>query len=396
VPLVFGEIAEYAPQTNDGITFGFSVPETTASSGTGAIFFQIRSSSNLQWVALGEGTQMAGANIFVVYASSDGNVTLSPRLGIGEFEPEPNSAAQVSLLEGSGIRNGVMIANVQCDSCISWSSGNENVTSTSSPWIWAVRHGQPLNSNSVSEDISMHDIRGTFSVNLAQATGGNADNPFLNEGNSSSIIAINPQDESMSAFKMKRKAHATIMSVTFVILFPSFALTIRVVRSSKTVPLIHAPLQLFTLAAAVAGLGLGISMAKETESYSEYHPIIGIIVVSSLVLFQPLMGFLQHMHYRDTGKKSLFAYTHRWLGRILITLGIINGGLGFRFTQSEEQDVSIKGVIAYGVVAGVMACVYIIFLFLSSHTRGRKRDDSRNENGPLEGISGNEEMSRGI
>ena len=58
---------------------------------------------------------MAGANIFVVYADASGtNVTLSPRLGLGNFQPLFNSDAQVVLLEGSGIANGQMTANVRC------------------------------------------------------------------------------------------------------------------------------------------------------------------------------------------------------------------------------------------------------------------------------------------
>ena len=69
----------------------------------------------MQWIALGQGHQMAGANIFVVYANSKGdNVTLSPRLGKGNVEPDYNSQAQVFLLDGTGIANGMMTANVRC------------------------------------------------------------------------------------------------------------------------------------------------------------------------------------------------------------------------------------------------------------------------------------------
>ena len=60
---------------------------------------------------------MTGSNIFVVYTSNGGkNVTLSPRLGTGHVEPQFNSKAEVSLLDGSGISNGKMIANVKCSS----------------------------------------------------------------------------------------------------------------------------------------------------------------------------------------------------------------------------------------------------------------------------------------
>lgn len=62
---------------------------------------------------------MMGTNIFVIYADPSGNnVTLSPRLGKGYFEPKYDEGAQVSLLEGSGIQNGQMVANVRCRSIV--------------------------------------------------------------------------------------------------------------------------------------------------------------------------------------------------------------------------------------------------------------------------------------
>jgi hypothetical protein len=58
---------------------------------------------------------MAGANIFVIYANAAGtNVTLSPRLGTGEQQPESDTTAMLTLLDGSGIMNGMMVANVKC------------------------------------------------------------------------------------------------------------------------------------------------------------------------------------------------------------------------------------------------------------------------------------------
>ena len=58
---------------------------------------------------------MPNSNIFVVYTSGSGNnVTLSPRSTTSYQPPRPNDAAQVTLLEGSGVSNGVMTANVRC------------------------------------------------------------------------------------------------------------------------------------------------------------------------------------------------------------------------------------------------------------------------------------------
>ena len=59
---------------------------------------------------------MSGSNMFVVYTSADGkNVTLSPRSSSGYDMPTLNSDVQVELLEGSGVSNGIMTANVKCE-----------------------------------------------------------------------------------------------------------------------------------------------------------------------------------------------------------------------------------------------------------------------------------------
>lgn len=69
----------------------------------------------MQWAALGQGSGMSGANIFVIYTDSTGsNVTISPRIGTGHVEPDHSNAAQVTLLDGTGVADGMMTANVKC------------------------------------------------------------------------------------------------------------------------------------------------------------------------------------------------------------------------------------------------------------------------------------------
>ncbi len=60
---------------------------------------------------------MRGAVVFVMYQDGNGNVTISARDGNqGHVEPQFDStlAAGVQLLAGSGVVNGIMIANVKC------------------------------------------------------------------------------------------------------------------------------------------------------------------------------------------------------------------------------------------------------------------------------------------
>jgi hypothetical protein len=97
------------------VCYSLNIPQDTASNGNGDIFFQITAPTSNSWVALGQGKGMTGSNIFVVYTNSAGNnVTLSPRAGKGHVEPEFSSGPQVSLIEGTGVSNGMMTANVKC------------------------------------------------------------------------------------------------------------------------------------------------------------------------------------------------------------------------------------------------------------------------------------------
>lgn len=58
---------------------------------------------------------MTGSRLFVMYTSADGNnVTVSPRLGKGYNLPHFDNKTQLTLLDGSGVKNGTMVANVRC------------------------------------------------------------------------------------------------------------------------------------------------------------------------------------------------------------------------------------------------------------------------------------------
>merc|ERR1711939_640385 len=110
-----------------------------------------------KWIGFGQGSQMSGANMFVVYAADSTNVTVSPRLGTGHTQPQVNGDAQISVLEGTGIASdGSLVANVRCDSCLNWSGGSMDPTDSSSSWIYAYKSGDALDSTSTDESISQH------------------------------------------------------------------------------------------------------------------------------------------------------------------------------------------------------------------------------------------------
>lgn len=355
----FAQLQTFSPPGQSAVSYSVNIPSTTASTGSGPIFIQLKSTQELQWFAWGQGSRMQGANIFVAYASQDGNnVTISPRLGIEHVEPTYNGQAQISVLAGSGIKDGIMTANIRCDSCLAWPGGSEDPNSSASPWVWAVKYGIQLHSDSLSLPITIHDVSGVAVLDLQKAIGGASDNPFLASNNS------NTSGQALTTYNSgsiagRRVAHAVLMILVFVIFFPLFALMLHTGAHSRLVDF-HACFQLFTLAVAITGFGIGISLARSLHLVGTYHPIIGMVAVPALILFQPAMGFLQHRYFHKTGKKSVFAYLHRWFGRSIIVLGIVNGGLGFHLARNVTSTGPVGAIIAYSVVAGIVGVTYVL------------------------------------
>ncbi|KAI5301259.1 hypothetical protein KEM55_007524 [Ascosphaera atra] len=358
-----------------GLNFLVNVPSVTAEKGKGHIFMQLQApAENVSWFALGQGTGMKHSNMFVVYAASKDNITLSPRSGTGHSAPKFNPDAQVSLLDGTGIKDGKVTANIRCDNCLSWQNGTGHMDpkSKNSSWIWAYRKGDPLNTDNPSAGIKHHSDKGRFTWDLTKATGGDSSNPFAKDSESAKTsdgpptFPRNPDSKYISV-------HGVIMSVVFLFLFPVFALSLHVVPLDHVATRIHAPFQALTLCLAIAGFGLGIYVMNSSGSPAHGHQVLGILVVVILIAFQPLLGFLQHRHFvkasqRGMSPTSAFGYAHRYLGRIAIFLGIFNGWLGFH--QRTEDSFGFRGttvfdMMSYVVVAVGIGVLYVIVVSLS-------------------------------
>ncbi|KAF3006807.1 hypothetical protein E8E13_010450 [Curvularia kusanoi] len=464
------QVASVCPSTN--VCFKLNIPESTASSGTGDIFFQISAPTTYSWVALGQGRAMSGSNMFVVYTSAGGNnVTLSPRSASGYNMPTLNSNTQVELLEGSGVSNGIMTANVKCSNCNSWSGGTADFTASSGNWVYAYLSGSALNTNDQSASIRQHNQHDSFSWQYTNAKGGSSVNPFVNAapaasgtgssntGSGGSAVtsciprgaaqatggsisgtatAASPtqtsggddndsDDDSRTrgerptasptawptgrggddhgghgppakrqnlpycdevgdgnggftsigsgggGFTSERRtmliAHGVLASLAFVILFPAGAIAIRL-ASFPGVVWLHAAFQVFAYLVYIAAFGLGVYIASEMEMLDHHHPIIGIVVLI-LVFLQPFLGFLHHMLFKKYQSRTLWSYAHIWVGRIAVTLGIINGGLGLQWADSMNMS-SRGGIIAYAVIAVFVWLAWVAASIIGERRRSRK------------------------
>ncbi|KPM33957.1 hypothetical protein AK830_g12614 [Neonectria ditissima] len=364
--------SSFCPGGGD-VCYRWGVPEAAASSGSGDVYFQIKAPSTYQWVGVGIGSRMAGAEIFVIYQDGSGNVTLSPRSGKGHVMPQYSSRSGVELLSGSGVSNSEMTANIRCGDCSSLDLSGSN------SWLAAWKSGDSLDSTSPSETISEHDEDEVFNVDFTSATFSSSGNPFVsgssssddsssdsdsNSGSSSGGDAVTESSSGVS--DTFATAHGIIMAIVFVIAYPLGAVVMPLIGSW----LIHASWQILALLLMWAGFGLGYVYARDDGYwFTNTHTKMGT-VVCALISLQPVFGWLHHKYYVKHQQRGLMSHVHVWSGRILIILGIVNGGLGLQLAGTSQRFV-----IAYSVVAAIMSVLYVsgsVFGGLQKRHRAKK------------------------
>jgi hypothetical protein len=200
-----------------------------------------------------------------------------------------------------------------------------------------------------------------------------------------SSLALSPSAGANVPGQSMLIAHAALMCCAFVVLFPLAALAVRVPPSIRVTRL-HAPWQLANLAIAVSGAGLGIALAKKRHIPIGHtpHTIVGLVVVGCLLLVQPAMGWLQHLHSRKTARRSPFGWMHVLLGRVLLILGVINGGCGF----SLAHDHQYKAYIVVVAVVGTFYIAVLVWNWFSSKRQLRTQNADKGE--------GEEGQNRGV
>ncbi|KAJ4321429.1 hypothetical protein N0V84_005351 [Fusarium piperis] len=339
-------LATYCTGDSNDLCYSWGVPRSTASLGSGNIFFRIEAPLSYQWVALGIGSGMSGSNMFVMYQDGSGNVTLSTRKGHGHVMPEYNTFQGVKLLEGTGVSNKTMAVNVQCN-------GFTNMDfSGSNSWIGAWKMGQALDSASVRTIIDEHDSTGRFSVDFAKASIGSDENPFtkISSETPSSTSGNDAVSGGDGGEDHSAAIHGIIMSIVFLIGFPIGSLLMPLIGKW----LVHAGWQIIVFVGMWAGFGIGkIAADKNGEWLNEPHVQLGL-AVCILMILQPVLGWLHHRNYVKYQKRTPISHGHLWYGRALMIISIINGGIGLQLASA-----STGLIVAYSVVGIVIFSLYI-------------------------------------
>lgn len=100
-----------------------------------------------------------------------------------------------------------------------------------------------------------------------------------------------------------------------------------------------------------------------------------------VLFFQPALGLIHHAQFKKYQTRTVWSHAHIWVGRLVITLGIINGGLGFQLAESMGMEVKDR-MIAYSVIAGVTWVAWVAATAIGERRRKRaSMDDSRKYSG---------------
>ncbi|KAF2214674.1 hypothetical protein CERZMDRAFT_57181 [Cercospora zeae-maydis SCOH1-5] len=183
------------------------------------------------------------------------------------------------------------------------------------------------------------------------------------------------------SYSTKVIAHAVLATIAFGFLFPAGGILIRL-ASFRGLWVVHAVWQLLAYALYIAAFALGVYLVRTgpRNMLHDPHPIIGIVLLG-LLFFQPFSGLLHHFLFRKHLRRTLWSYLHLWLGRIVVTLGIINGGLGLRLARRMPFGRPSDGaIIGYGVAAGFMWLLYVLSAIIGERRRSRVREQAVAQN----------------
>ena len=163
------------------------------------------------------------------------------------------------------------------------------------------------------------------------------------------------------------RAHGSLASLAFLVFFPTGAILVRL-ASFPDLVWVHAALRVLSYVVFIAAAGLGIHLAIYWSHLSKAHPIIGLLLLSVL-FFQAPAGISHHLLFKKKKKRTAVSYYHIYAGRILVILGMINGGLGLELGMVKNSGYKA----AYRVVAGMMGVTYLTAIMIGETRRSRRQ-----------------------
>jgi len=241
--------------------------------------------------------RMKDSMIFMMYADSTGTkVTLSPRIGNGNYEPAYTKEFVVEMMPGSGIANNIMTANVRCQDCQVWSGGKIDSSNTKAPFIFARGPDGDFRSNSVEASVKRHAVYGSFTLDLTKAMGSKAV-PIAEYADRAGTVQLSQKGDR----ELGPPFHAVFMLFVFVGLLPGGIMILRILNR----PTWHGINQAISVLLALVGVGLGFYIGAMYQRVHIFFPLNLIYTDQSLdTKFYICSSDLRH-HYHSNANRPV-------------------------------------------------------------------------------------------
>lgn len=246
-----------------------------------------------------------------------------------------------------------------------------NLTGSISSWIWKY-------------EIRDRPISGTFKFDELPSDSSQPKSLLLKQPGSRVDLGVRSSTSRgpPSSVVHMAIAHGFFACLAWAFIFPLGGILIRLCSFPKLL-WVHALLQIFGLCLYTIAVGLGIEAGISPRHWwiKNKHAIIGLIIYG-LFLLQSLSGYIHHLMFKKYISRTVWSYIHLWMGRLCITLGMINAGFGF---QLRGQGYSSWKVVLYTVCAVLVWVAYV-----TSAVVGEWRREQRTQR---EALVGEEEGS---
>ncbi|KAK0641474.1 hypothetical protein B0T16DRAFT_303937, partial [Cercophora newfieldiana] len=353
----------YVPDSNT--TISINIPPSSDD-----VNIYIATPDYFQYTAVGFGSLMTNSLLLIAYPSADNSrITLSPRLALdGYTEPLYDPTVRFTIhYPSSGIHAHEMILNATCHNCRSSESESSpaiylDPSSPSQPMIFASGPPSNLRSDDPSAPLRRHVLHGRFTIDLPRATGPGGiplPEPKTLGAALTGSVAATPRSKASLA-------HGIVFAVATLVIAPADMVLAGALRRW---PVLHAISALIYVALVVGALVPGVEISREhfaTANYQSGHQVLGLLGVGMLFgmfLFGVVMGVLRRgakKRGEDVNRgDSFLGKIHRWTGRLVWVVFVVNGGLGLRL--AERNYLFMMG---YGVLVGAVFLVGLPIWFL--------------------------------
>ena len=339
--------------------------------------------SSRGWTAIGLGSKMADALMFIVYGdpTTHEDPIVSIRRASGHHQP---SLISRSTIGGTDLRvlraawmpleSGVLAGNntsyvarveLVCYSCTRWPGVSISATDNSQPWMWAWNPDQEFSVYTYDTHLTMHKHHagaggwGNFYVDMARSVNHAPTAP--------SFPPIRPYVDAVGASDTPQSvggtlsmlitspgwhAHGLVMGMAFMILFPAGLAALKS-GSGKAVKY-HWVLQLAASLTVALGVMLGFFLKKSVDTT---HQKIGIAIAVCLGI-QGLVGWQHHVIFLRIYRRTWLSYMHVWLGRLVMICGWGNLITGISLRNWSRSSVALAGVIGCLEILGLIFFVW--------------------------------------